>query len=84
MHQTMHLTDTCLRILTNDAVDCIMVVKRNKGKAPLVAGLVIYHDVNGVDFAELFKVVAQVALICIFLDATDKDFLHCDVSARSV
>ena len=71
-------------LLTDDPVDWIVVVKRDKGKAPLLPRSTISHDVNDLDLAKLREVIAQVTLLRIFLDASNKDFLYRYMSTWSV
>lgn len=66
----------CMHVLTDNPVNWIMVIKGHKSKAPLLASITISHNVNDLDFAKLLEVISQVWLICIFLDAPNKDLFH--------
>lgn len=70
--------------LTDDPIDRIVVVEGHEGKAPLLPGAAVGHDVDDLDLAKLREVVAQVGLLRVFLDAPNKDLLHGDVGTRPV
>lgn len=61
-----------------------MVIKRHKGKASLLARVAVGHDVNNLDFAKLLKVIPQMGLLCVFLNAANKDLLHGYMGTGSV
>jgi hypothetical protein len=46
------------QLLTDNPVHCIMVIKRDKGKAPLLATGAVGHNVYYFNLAKLLKVVS--------------------------
>lgn len=56
----LNLTATqSMFVLTDNPIDCIMVVKGHEGKAPLFSGITISHNINDLNFAKLLEVVPQ-------------------------
>ncbi len=71
---------TWTEALTDDTINGVMVIERNKGKASFVSGLVVNHYLNGLKFAKWFEVVTKMVLFSVILNATHKDLLHSCVS----
>lgn len=68
-------------VLLNDyLVHRIVVVEGDEGEASLLATLPVCHHLRHLDLAVLLKVISQVVLLCVFLDAPHKDLLHRQVS----
>ena len=65
-----------MSLLTDNPVDCIVVIKGHKGEAPLFPSITVSHNINDLNLAELLEVIPQMRLICIFLDAANKDLFH--------
>lgn len=66
--------------LTDNTINRIMVVKRNKGEAPFVSGLVVNHYLNSLNLSKNIKVVTKMVLLSVILNAAHKDLLHGRVS----
>lgn len=70
--------------LTDYLVHRVVVVEGDESEAPLLAAAAVCHDLNDFDFAILAKIVSQMMLLCIFLDASHKDLLDCEVGSGSL
>lgn len=66
---------------TNNFVYSIMVIKSDKAESSLLPCGAFLHDVNAFDLSIFLKILANVVLLSIFLDATNKDLLHCQMGA---
>lgn len=71
-------------ILTDNPINCIMVIKGDKSKSPLLSSVTVSHDVNDLNFTKLLEVIPQVGFFCIFFDASNKNFLYRYVCSRAV
>lgn len=69
---------------TDNLVDRVVIVKGHEAKSPLLAGRALLHDVDALDLAVLLKVLPDVVLLRVLLDAADKDLLHRQVGAGFV
>lgn len=69
--------------LTDNPVNRVMVIKRDKGKASPLITVFLSHDIHLLDFTKLTKVLAQVFLIGVFFDSTNKNLFNSGVSAWS-
>lgn len=69
-----------MKALTDDTINRIMVIKRNKGKAPFVSGLVVNHYLDDFNLSKYVEVVAKMVLLSVILNATHKDLFHSCVS----
>lgn len=58
-----------------------MIVKGHEAKATLLPSGALLHDVDTFDLAVLLKVLPDVVLLGVFLDATNKDLLDGQVGA---
>lgn len=65
--------------LTDYLVDGVVVVEGDEGEAPLLAAAAVRHDLDDFDFAILAKIVSQVMLLRVLLDAAHKDLLDCEM-----
>lgn len=61
-----------------------MVIKRDKSETPLLSSVAVSHDINDLDFAKLLEVIPKVRLLCVFFDASHKDFLDRYMSTWTV
>lgn len=80
----MQLGKKSTSALTDNPINWIVVVKRNKGKAPLLPSVAVSHDINDLYFAKLLEIIPQVWLLCVFFDASNKDLFHSNVGSWSV
>lgn len=69
---------------TNNFVYSIMVIKRHKAESPLLPSGAFFHDVNAFNLSILLKILPDVVLLRVLLDAADKDLLHCQMGARFI
>lgn len=58
-----------------------MVVKGHEAKSPFLPGRALLHDVDALDLAVLFKVLADVVLFSVLLNAANKDLFHSQMGA---
>lgn len=58
-----------------------MVVKGHEAKSPFLPGRALLHDVDALDLAVLLKVLADVVLFSVLLNAANKDLLHRQMGA---
>ena len=72
------------RLLTDNPVYGIMVVKRNECKASPLARVAVGHDFNQVNFTKLTEVVPQLGFLCVFFDATNKNLLDRYMGTRFI
>lgn len=61
-----------------------MIVKGHEAKSTFLPGRALLHDVDALDLAVLLKVLQDVVLLGVLLNAADKDLLHRQVGARFV
>ena len=69
-------------ILTDYLINGVIVVKRDKGEASFLASLPLSHDLHRLDGTILLEVLMQMIVFRVILDATNKDLLHREMSAR--
>lgn len=53
-----------------------MIVKGHEAKSPFLPGRALLHDVDALYLAVLLKVLADVVLFSVLLNAANKDLLH--------
>lgn len=58
-----------------------MVVKGHEAKSPLLPGRALLHDVDALDLAVLLKVLTDVVLFSVLLNAANKDLFHRQMGA---
>lgn len=58
-----------------------MIVKGHEAKSTFLPGRALLHDVDALDLAVLLKVLQDVVLLGVLLNAADKDLLHRQVGA---
>lgn len=58
-----------------------MVIKRHKAESSLLPSGAFLHDVNAFNLSILLKMLPNVVLLGVLLDAANKDLLHCQVGA---
>lgn len=70
-----------MEFLGDNFVYSVVVIKGDKAEPPLLPSGAFLHDVDAFNPAIFLKVLPNVVLLGVLLDATDKDLLHCQVGA---
>lgn len=74
----------CVRLLQHHLVHGVVVFELDECEATFLARVLVGDHVHGGHVAELGEVLAQVVLVVLVLQATDKQFLHCGTRIRAV
>lgn len=69
------------QIHTNDFVHSVMVIKGDKAESSLLSCGAFLHDVDSFDLPVFLKIIPNVVLLRVLLDATNKNLLDCQMGS---